>query len=63
MKKIYDLGEKAEGITFKKVDFKILNAAAKRVKNILRFFETSNITKTNNLIAASFVWVSMQLGL
>ena len=60
---MYDLGEKVKGITLKKVDFKILNAAAKRVKNILRFFEASNITETNNLIAASFVWVSMQLGL
>ena len=61
LKEIYDLGEKAEGI-FKTVDFKMLNAAVRRVNNVLRFFETSNITETNNLIIASSVWVSRQLG-
>ena len=54
MKEIYDLGQKAEGI-FKTVDFKRLNAAVQRVNNVLRFFETSNITETNNLIIASSV--------
>ena len=63
LKEIYDLGENAEGIIFKKVDFKKLHAAVRRVNNVLRFFETSNITETNNLIVASSVWVSRQLGL
>ena len=59
----HDLGEKTEGIIFKKVDFMRLNAAVRKVNNVLRFFKTSNITETNNLIAACFVWVSRQLGL
>ena len=63
LKEIYDLGENAEGIIFKKVDFKKLHAVVRRVNNVLRFFETSNITETNNLIVASSVWVSRQLGL
>ena len=62
-KKIYDLGEKAEVIMLKKVDFKRLNAAVQRVNNVLRFFETSNIAETNNLIVASSVWVSRKQGL
>ena len=62
-KKIYDLGEKAEVIILKKVDFKRLNAAVQRVNNVLRFFETSNIAETNNLYVASSVWVSRQQGL
>ena len=66
LKEIYDLGQNAEGIIFKKVfkkDFKRLNKAVRRVNNVLRFFETSDITETNNLIVASSVWVSRQLGL
>ena len=63
MKEIYDLGEKAEGIIFKKVDFKRLNAVVQRVNNVLRFFETSNFTERDNLTVDSFVWVSTQLGL
>ena len=62
LKEIYDLGENAEGIIFKKVDFKKLHAAVRRVNNVLRFFETSNITETSNIVASS-VWVSRQLGL
>ena len=62
LKEIYDLGEKTEGIIFKKVDFKRLNAAVLRVNNILKFFETSNITETNKLIFASSVWIYRQLG-
>ena len=62
-KEIYDLGEKAEVIILKKVDFKRLNAAVQRVNNVLRFFGTSNIAETNNLIVASSVWVSRQQGL
>ena len=61
LKEIYDLGENAEGII---VDFKRLNAAVRRVNNpLLRFFEASDITETNNLIVASFFWVSRELGL
>ena len=64
LKEIYDLGENAEGIIFEKVDFKRLNAAVRRVNNpLLRFFEASDITETNNLIVASFFWVSRELGL
>ena len=33
------------------------------INNILRFFKTSNITETNNLIVASPAWVSRKLGL
>ena len=62
LKEIYDLGEKAEGIIIKKVDFKRLHAAIRRENNVLRFFETSNITERNKLIVASSVWVSRQLG-
>ena len=63
LKEIYDLSENAEGIIFKKVDSKGLNAAVRQVKNVLRSFEKSNITETNNLFVASFAWVSRQLGL
>ena len=63
LKETYDLGEKTEGIIFKKVDFMRLNAAVRKVNNVLRFFKTSNITETNNFIVASSVWVSRQLEL
>ena len=56
LKEIYDLSENAEGIIFKKVDSKGLNAAVRQVKNVLRSFEKSNITETNNLFVASFAW-------
>ena len=58
LKEIYDLGENAEGIMFEKVDFTRLNAAIRRVTNPLRLFEACDITETNSLIVASFVWVS-----
>ena len=53
LKKMYDLGEKVEGIIFQKVDFKRLNVVARRVNNVLRFFEASNNTETNNLVVAT----------
>ena len=62
LKEICDLGENADGMIFKKADFKRLNAAIRRANNILRFFETFNITETN-LIVASSVWVPRQLRL
>ena len=60
---MYDLGEKARGVIFQKVDFKRWNAAVQRVNQVLRFFETSNIAEINNRIVASSAWVSRQLGL
>ena len=60
LKEIYDLGGKAEGLMFKKVNF---NGAVITVNNALRFFQTPNIPETNNLTAASTFWVSRQLGL
>ena len=38
LKEMYDLAEKAEGIMFEKPDFKRLNAAVRRVNNVLRWF-------------------------
>ena len=59
LKEIYNLGEKAEGLMFKKVNF---NGALIAVNNALRFYQTPNIPETNNLTAASTFWVSRQLG-
>ena len=55
LREIYDLGEKTEGIMFRKVDFKRLNAVIRRVNNMLRFFEKSNITETSNRTVARSV--------
>ena len=60
---IYNSGEKASGITFKKVDYNKIDNEVKKVNNVLKFIETTNMTDSNNLIVASSVWVARKLGL
>ena len=60
---ISESGENVNGITFKKVDYNKIDNEVKKVNNVLKFIETTNITDTNNLIVASSVWVARKLGL
>ena len=54
-----DLGGKtSDGIMFKKVDKKRL-----KIQREVRYFESKNITETNNLIKVASVWVAEQIGL
>ena len=54
---------KADGISFKKVDTKILKRTTAKVNRVIELIETKNISQTNNLIKAASVWVADQLGL
>ena len=53
----------ADGISFKKIDMKILNQTKAKMNRAIELIETKNITQTNNLIKAAGVWVADQLGL
>ena len=53
----------ADGISFKKIDMKILKQTIAKVNRVIELIETKNITQTNNLIKAAGVWVADQLGL
>ena len=53
----------ADGISFKKIDMKILKQTIAKVNRVIELIETKNITQTNNLIKAEGVWVADQLGL
>ena len=63
LREIYNSGERNEGIVFKRINFKRLNTVVAKINSVLKYFETLNITETNNLIIASSVWVAKQLGL
>ena len=52
-----------DGISFKKIDVKILKQTTAKVNWVIELIETKNITQTNNLIKAAGVWVADQLGL
>ena len=52
-----------DGISFKKIDVKILKQTTAKVNRVIELIETKNITQTNNLIKAAGVWVADQLGL
>ena len=60
---IYNWKENCEGVTFKKVEHKTLNMAVREVNKVLLYFQTSDISETNNLIIAVSVWVARRLGL
>ena len=51
----------ADGISFKKIDMKILNQTIAKANRVIESIETRNITQTNNLIKAASVWVADQL--
>ena len=53
----------ADGISFKKIDMKILKQTTAKVNRVIEMIETKNITQTNNLIKAAGVWVADQLGM
>ena len=53
----------ADGISFKKIDMKILKQTIAKVNRVIELIETKNITQTNNFIKAAGVWVADQLGL
>ena len=53
----------ADGISFKKVDTKILKRTTAKVNRVIDLIETKNISHTNNPIKAASVWVADQLGL
>ena len=50
LKEIYDLSENAEGIIFKKVDSKGLNAAVRQVKNVLRSLKNLILLKQTTFL-------------
>ena len=54
---------KADGISCKKIDMKILKQITAMVTRVIELIETKNITQTNNLTKAAGVWVADQLGL
>ena len=56
-------GKTSDGIMFKKVDKKTLKVQTDRVNEAIRYFQSKNITETNDLIKASSVWVAEQIGL
>ena len=58
---ISESGENANGITFKKVDYKKINNEVRKLNNALKFIDTDNITETNNLIVASIFFFTMFL--
>ena len=53
----------ADGISFKKIDMKILKQTTAKLNRVIEMIETKNITQTNNLIKVAGVWVADQLGL
>ena len=63
LNEIYNLKENCDGVMFKKVEYKKLNMAIREVNKVLPYFQTSNISETNNLIIAVSVWVARRLGL
>ena len=63
LNEIYNLKENCEGVMFKKVEYKKLNTAIREVNKVLPYFQTSNISETNNLIIAVSVWVARLLEL
>ena len=48
---------------FKKVDKKTLKVQTDRVNDVIKYFESKNITETNDLIKAASVLVAEQIGL
>ena len=56
-------GKTSDGIMFKKVDKKTLKVQTDRVNEAIKYFKSTNITETNDLIKAAGVWVAEQIGL
>ena len=56
-------GKTSDGIMFKKVDKKTLKLQTDRVNDLIKYFESENITETNDLIKAASLWVAEQIGL
>lgn len=63
LKEFYGANESSDGIIFKNVEYKKLNTAVNKVNKVLHYFETTNVTETNDLIKACSVWVYKELGL
>ena len=56
-------GKTSDGIMFKKVDKKTLKLQTDRVNDLIKYFESENITETNDLTKAASLWVAEQIGL
>ena len=56
-------GKTSDGIMFKKVDKKTLKLQTGRVNDLIKYFESENITEMNDLIKAASLWVAEQIGL
>ena len=57
IRELYNSNENSEAIVFLKVEYKKLNKTINHLNKVLHYFETSDITETNNLIKACSVWV------
>ena len=62
IREFYNSNENSDCIVFKKFEYKKLKTV-NRLNKVLHYFETSDITETNNLIKACSVWVYKELGL
>ena len=51
------------GITFKKVDKKVLKVQTDRANEAIKYLKSKSITETNNLIRAAGVMMAEQIGL
>ena len=56
-------GKTGEDIMFKKVDKKTLKVQIDRVNDVIKYFKSKSITKTNDLIKEASVWIAEQIGL
>ena len=56
-------GKTSDGIIFKKIDKKTLKIQTDRVNEAMKYFNSKNITETNDLIKAASVCVAEQTGL
>ena len=63
LNKIMLEGKTSDDIMFKKVDKKKLKVQTDRVNDVIKYFISKNITKTNDLIKAASAWVAEQIGL
>ena len=52
-----------DGITFKKVDKKVLKVKTDRVNEAIKYLKSKSITKTNNWVRPASVWVAERIGL
>ena len=56
-------GERCDRIAFKRMERKKLKMTTERTNRLIKYINTKDVTETNNLIVASIVWITKELGL